>query len=94
MLTSGSLTRAQRWASHEAVWVTDCCTDSPALIENHILYKGPDDPNARPLKLHIRRTVHRRVKQGLRFYFLTMWMWEGDGAQVLIVFTMRNKSKS
>lgn len=55
MLTSGSLSRAPRWVSHEAAWVTAPCTDSLALIKNHILYKGPDDPNARPLKLHIQR---------------------------------------
>lgn len=88
------LSRAPRWVSHEAAWVTAPCTDSLSLIKNHILYKGPDDPNARPLKLHIQRTVHRRVNQGQRFYFLTMWMGEGDGAQVLTLFTMRSENKS
>lgn len=90
-----SLTTAWREASCAAACVTAPCTDSLAVSENHILYKGPRDPWCHPLRQHIQRMVFRRVKQGQRFDFLTMWTgeWVGAGPGSNSVFHEERKSK-
>lgn len=61
----------------------------PALVENHMLYQGPEAPRCHGTEAaHAEGTTDGRVKPGYGFRLLTLWMAGGGEAQVPTLFTV------
>lgn len=61
----------------------------PALIENHMLYQGPEARRCHGTEAaHAEGTMDGRVKPGYGFRLLTLWMARGGEAQVPTLFTV------